>query len=58
MAFANIEVPLQLGKLANELTKFTRAEAREGLIDFWSVIKEPATKLLLTYAMQVCIHNL
>ena len=39
----------------NELTKFTSAEVREGVVDFWSVIKEPATKLLLTYAMQVIL---
>ena len=42
----------------NELTKFTSAEVREGVVDFWSVIKEPATKLLLTYAMQVILEHI
>lgn len=53
MAFANIEIPLQLGKIINELTKFTTSQAAEGGREFWSSMKEPACKLLITYAVQV-----
>mgnify|MGYP001799038685 CR=1 len=49
VAFANIEIPLQLGKVVNALTACTR----DSVEDFWSLIGVPALKLAGTYAIQV-----
>jgi len=58
VAFANIQIPLQLGVIVNNLTKFTTNNQGD---NFWSQMKEPVFKILVTYSLQVnliiiCLH--
>lgn len=49
VAFANIQIPLQLGAVVNAL----QTCMKEQVDDFWALMKEPAMKLTLTYIVQV-----
>lgn len=51
VAFANIQIPLQLGELVNCLT--TCASERPN--DYWSLMKDSTLKLIATYLTQVLV---
>ena len=50
VAFANIQIPLQLGEVVNRLTTFA---THEQVGDFWNLMKEPVYKISITYLLQV-----
>ncbi|RUS85087.1 hypothetical protein EGW08_007139 [Elysia chlorotica] len=50
-AFVNIQIPMMLGNLTNIVNMFTSSN-NGGVASFIAEIKEPAIKLLVTYAIQ------
>lgn len=55
MAFANIQIPLQLGDVVNNLTKCSTGQR---VVDFWAMMRAPVTKIGLTYCIQVSTSSL
>lgn len=50
IAYLNIQIPISLGQLANELSKFVNTEFEAN--QFLSAIKEPALRLIWSYLLQ------
>ena len=50
IAYLNIQIPISIGQLANELSKFVNTEFDSD--QFFSSIKEPAIRLIWSYLLQ------
>ena len=56
VAYLNIKIPLYLGELINELSKYVKEEFNSN--EFFSSIKSPAIHLIWSYVLQGCFTSI